>query len=313
MAAPIALAHATLVLPVMVIALVAWSFVSAAFIPLTDLLALARLGGSRSRFARVRVGASGAYVVIVVVIGATISFTTVGWAAAGLAGAGLCLLGGAVVAARLRGELVRGHGVAVHAGTGLVEGLRGGVGRHGRFLAGMSLTWAGVNAPGIFTGPRVAEVGGSGWEVGLAVAAGTLVELPAFLLLPWLLRLVGGRRLFLAGGLMLGAAGLVSAFAPTPTLLIGSRLLFGAGFAWVVIPSLAAITSASEPAEHAAAAALHFASSAVGSLLVAVAGLPLVAIAGSVSGPLAVAALVTPVGAVIALRSWPEARVALRR
>lgn len=310
--APIALLHATLLLPLVLIGYVGWAFVAAAFIPLTDSLVLTRLGGSRSRFARVRVAASAAFTVIVVAVGAVITFTAAGWAAPGLLAAGMCLLGAAVVAGRLRGELVRGTGVAVHAATGLIEGVQGGVGRFGRFLAGMSLVWAGINAPGIFTGPRVAEVGGSGWDVGLALAAGVLVELPAFLVLPWLLRAVDGRRLFLVGALLLGGAGVLSAVAPTPALLIAARLLFGAGFAWVAIPSLGAITSAAEPDEHAAAAALHFATSAVGSLLVALAGLPLVILMGSVAGPLAAAALATPVGAVIALRAWPVARLARR-
>ncbi len=310
--APIALAQATLVLPVMVASYLAWSFVGSAFVPLTDSLVLARMGGSRSRYARLRIGSSTAYMAIVIVVGAAITFSAAGWSAPGIAGVALCLLGAAVVAARLRGELVRGTGVAVHAGTGLIEGLRGGVGRHGWFLVGMSIAWAGVNAPGIFTGPRVAEVGGSGLDVGLAIAAGTLGELPSFLVLPWLLRLVGGQRLFLAGGILLGIAGVLSALAPTAVLLIAARLLFGAGFAWLVIPSLGAITSAAEPAEHAAAAALLFASSAVGSLLVAVTGLPLVALTGSVSGPLAAAALATPIGALIALRAWPVVRATRR-
>jgi MFS family permease len=308
--APVALALGTLVLPVVIAGYLAWSLVASAFVPLTDSLALTRLGGSRSRFARVRIAASTAYIVVVVLVGAAISFTAARWSAPGIVGAGLCLIGAAAVAARLRGELVTGAGVAVDAGAGLIEGLRGGVGRHRTYLAGLSLAFAGVNAPGLFTGPRVAEVGGSGWEVGLAIAAGTLVELPAFLVLPWLLRVADGRRLFLAGGILLGVAGVLSALAPTPALLIAARLLFGAGFAWLVIPSLGAITAAAEPAEHAGAAALHFATSAVGSLLVAVAGLPLVALTGSVSGPLAAAALVTPIGAVIALRAWPTPRAA---
>ena len=101
-------------------------------------------------------------------------------------------------------------------------------------------------------------------------------------------------------------AGLTTALAPTPELLIAARLLFGAGYAWVVLPSLAAISSAAAPGEHAASAALHFAAQAGGSLLVALAGLPLVAATGSVAPVLAAAALIAPVGAVVGLRAWPH-------
>jgi MFS family permease len=309
-ATPVAVGMATVSLPVVMVAYLGWAAVASAFVPLTDSLVLARLEGSRSRFSRVRIGASTAYIVVVVLVGAAVTFTAAGWAAPGLAGAGLCLLAAGAVAARLRGELVSGTGVAVRGETGLLAGILAGVRRHRRFLVGLAMVFAGANAPSIFTGPRVAEVGGTGWEIGLAIAAGTLAELPAFLVLPWLLRLIGGRRLFLVGGVLLGVAGLLSAVAPTPTLLIAARLLFGFGFAWVVIPSLGAILSAAPPAEHAASAALHFATSAAGSLLVALAGLPLVAATGSVAAVLAAAALAAPVGAVVAMGAWPLAPAA---
>jgi len=281
--------------------------VSSAFIPLTDSLILGRLRGDRSRFARVRVGASSAYMVMVVIIGALVSTTVLGWAAPGVLGAAACVVAAVVVMARLRGELLSGTGIAYRGGTGLVAGIVAGVRRNRWFLIGLAMVFCGSNAPTIFTGPRVAEVGGSGWDIGLAIAAGTLVELPAFLVLPWLLRAFGGRRMFVTGGVLLGVAGLTSAFAPTPGLLIAARLLFGAGYAWVVLPSLAAISAAAAPDEHAASAALHFATQAAGSLLVALAGLPLVALTGSVAAVLAVAAITAPIGAVIGLRAWPRA------
>jgi len=305
-ASPIAAAHASGIVPVIAVAYVVWAAVSSAFIPLTDSLILGRLRGDRTRFARVRVGASSAYMVMVIICGALVTVTALGWRTPGLIGALACLVAAGVVMARLRGELISGTGVAFRGGTGLVDGIRAGVRRNRWFLVGLAMVFVGSNAPTIFTGPRVAEVGGTGWEIGLAIAAGTLVELPAFLLLPWLLRAFGGRRMFLTGGVLLGVAGLTSAVAPTPGLLIAARLLFGAGYAWVVLPSLAAISSAAAPDEHAASAALHFATQAAGSLLVALAGLPLVAMTGSVALVLAVAAVVAPIGAVIGLRAWPR-------
>jgi MFS family permease len=173
------------------------------------------------------------------------------------------------------------------------------------FLAGLVLVFAGANAPGIFTGPRVAELGGSGWEIGLATAAGSLAELPAYVVLPMMLRWIGGRHLFVLGGVLIGISGLLAAVAPTPGLVIVARLLFGAGFAWVVVPSLGAIAGAAPPTRQAGATALHFAASATGSLIVAVAGLPLVGVTGSVSLVLAVAAIGTPAGALIAAQAWP--------
>jgi MFS family permease len=309
-ASPIALAHASGIVVVIAIAYVLWAGVSSAFIPLSDSLILARLHGDRARFSQVRPAASTAYMVLVVIIGGLVSSTTLGWAVPGLLGGVAALGASSLVAARLRGELLTGRGVAVAGGVGLVEGIRAGVRRHRVFLIGLAMVFCGSNAPSIFTGPRVAEVGGNGWDIGLAIAAGTLVELPAFLVLPALLRLFGGRRMFVTGGVLLGVAGLTSALAPTPGLLIAARLLFGAGYAWVVLPSLAAISSAAAPGEHAASAALHFATQAGGSLLVALAGLPLVAATGSVAAVLAAAAIAAPIGAVIGVRAWPRATAA---
>jgi hypothetical protein len=293
------------VLSVLVVAFLAWSMVSSAFAPLADSLALARLEGSRSRYARVRVGASTGYILAALAVGAAVSFTGIAWASPGLIGAGLCAATAAVVAVRLGGELRRGTGVAGEGGEGMVHGVRMGVGRSPLFLAGLAVVYAGAAAPTIFTGPRIAEIGGSGWDIGLAAAAGAIVEVPAFLAVPLVLRLLGGRRMFLVAGLLLGASGLLTALAPTPSLLIAARLLFGAGFAWAALPSLAAVLAAAPPDGQAAASALHFATGAVGSLLVALAGLPLVTVTGSVAAVLAVAAIATPAGTVVAMRTWP--------
>ncbi|MHB8893187.1 MAG: MFS transporter [Candidatus Limnocylindrales bacterium] len=304
--APAAAGHATGSLPLLIAAYLAWAVVASAFVPLVDSLSLTRLGGSRSRFARVRIGASSGYIVASLVAGFLVSFTAIGWVWPGLLGAVLCLAAAGAVAARLRGELRSGTGLAAAGGPGLLEGVRAGVGRQRWFLAGLALVFAGSSAPSIFTGPRLAEIGGSGWDIGLATASGTIVELPAFLLLPWMLKWVGGRRVFLIGGVLLGVSGVLAAVAPTPVLLILARLLFGAGYAWVVIPSLGAILSMASPTEQAASAALHFASQAAGSLVVALAGLPLVGLTGSVFGVLVAAALAAPVGALVALRAWPK-------
>lgn len=306
LAAPIAAAHAIPAVGAVAVAYVAWAAVASAFIPLSDSLILARLRGDRASFARARVGASGAYMLIVVAIGALVSATAAKWAAPGLVGAAMCIVGALAVTARLRGELLASRSVAIRVETGLVAGVMAGLRRNRSFLVGLALVFAGSNAAGIFTGPRVAEVGGTGWEVGLAIAAGTLVELPAFLTLPWLLRLFGGQRVFVTGGVLLGVAGFTTALAPTPQLLIAARLLFGAGYAWVVLPSLAAIAGAAPPNEHAASAALHFATQAGGSLLVALAGLPLVAASGTVAAVLFAAAVAAPIGAMIGLRAWPK-------
>ncbi len=302
---PAALGHAAGLLGVLVVAFVAWAMISSAFAPLADSLALARLEGSRSRYSRVRIGASTGYILSALAVGAAVSFTGLAWAAPGLIGAGLCAATAGVVAVRLGGELRRGTGVAGADGGSMLEGVRAGVGRSPVFLAGLAVVYAGAAAPTIFVGPRIAEIGGSGWDIGLATAASTIVEVPAFLAVPLLLRVLGGRRMFLTAGLLLGASGLLTAIAPTPSLLIAARLLFGAGFAWAALPSLAAVLAAAPPDSQAAASALHFATGAVGSLLVAAAGLPLVTATGSVAAVLAVAAIATPFAAVVSMRAWP--------
>jgi MFS family permease len=305
-AAPISAAYATGSVVVVSVAYVLWAGISSAFIPLTDSLVLARLHGDRSRFAQVRVGASGMYMIVVVTVGLLVSTTALGWATPGVVGAVLCVVAAAALLARLRGEFLTRPSARLPGERSLVEGITAGARRNGSFLVGLAMVFCGSNAPAIFTGPRVAEVGGTGWQIGLAIAAGTLVELPAFLMLPWMLRAYGGQRTFSIGAVILGVAGLATAMAPTPDLLIAARLLFGAGYAWVVLPSLAAISTAAAPGEHAASAALHFATQAGGSLLVALAGLPLVVATGSVASVLAAAALAAPVGAVVGLRAWPR-------
>jgi MFS family permease len=294
------------VLPVFLVGYVVWSIASSAYIPLVDSISLARLGGSRARFARVRAGATSGWIVTTIAVGAAISLTGAGWAVPGTVAAVLALMTASGVALRLgRNELRSGTGAGAGAPGGLWSGVGAQIRRQGAFLAGLVLVFGGANAPGIFTGPRVAELGGSGFEIGLATAASSISELPAYVLLPLLLTRVGGRRLFLIGGCLLGLSGLLSAVAPTPSLVVVARLLFGAGFAWVVVPSLGAIAGAAAPSRQAAATSLHFATSAAGSLVVAIAGLPLVGLTGSVSLVLAVAAIGAPVGALIAAQAWP--------
>jgi hypothetical protein len=306
---PAALGHASPTLLLLVPAYLLWAVAASAFAPLADSLALARLEGSRSRYARVRMGASMGYVGAALLVGAAISFTSLGWVAPGVLGALFCLATAGVVAIRLGRELRHGTGVASDGGEGLVRTIRAGVARYRWFLVGLAVVFAGASAPSIFTGPRMAEIGGSGWDIGLATAAGTLVEVPAFLAVPFVLRYLGGRRLFLLGAFLLGISGLLAALAPTPALLIAARLLFGAGFAWMQLPSLAAVLVSAPPEGQAGASALHFSAGAAGTLLVAAAGLPLVGLTGSVVAVLAVAAIAAPVGAVVAARRWPAARV----
>ncbi|HEY5434549.1 MAG TPA: MFS transporter [Candidatus Limnocylindrales bacterium] len=303
--APAAAGLAVGALPVFLVAYLLWALASSAYTPLVDSLSLARLGGSRSRFARVRAGATSGYIVSAVAVGAAITFTAAGWAVPGLAAALFAVMAAISVAMRLGSELRTGTGVAAGATGGLWSGVGTEVRRQATFLGGLVLVFSGANAPGIFTGPRVAELGGSGWEIGLATAASALAEVPAYLLLPIILARLGGRRLFILGAFLLGVSGLLSAVAPTPTLVIVARLFFGAGFAWVVVPSLGAIAGAAAPTRQASTTALHFATSAAGSLVVAAAGLPLVGLTGSVSLVLAVAAIGAPVGALIAAQAWP--------
>ncbi len=306
---PIAAAFAVPSLPMFVVAYLAWSAVSSAFIPLADSVALDRLGGSRSRFARVRAGASTGYIVAVLAVGAVITVSSIGWSAPGIVGAVLCGVAAMGVAVRLRSELRTGTGLADAGGASLFAGLRARVGRRRALLAGLVLVFAGANAPGIFIGPRVAELGGSGWDLGVATAAGTIAELPAFLLVPFLLRHLGGRRLFVLAGFIIGASGALSAVAPTPVLVSIARLAFGAGFAWMIVPSLGALVGAARPTEQASASALLWAVSAAGTLLVAAAGLPLVGLAGSLSAVLLVAALLAPIGALLSASDWPAGRL----
>lgn len=303
---PAAAGQATGLLPVFLLGYLGWAVASAAYMPLIDSLALARLGGSRSRFARVRAGATSGWIVSTVAVGAAISLTGIGWATPGLVAAALAVTAATGVALRLgRNELRAGTGAAAGAAGGLWAGVRTQVRQHRAFLGGLVIVFAGANAPGIFTGPRVAELGGSGLEIGLATAASSVAELPALVLLPMMLVRLGGSRLFVLGGLLLGISGLFSAVAPTPELVIVSRLLFGAGYAWMIVPSLGAIAGAAAPTRQAGATALHFATNAAGSLVVAIAGLPLVGLTGSVSLVLAVAAIATPVGAIVAAQAWP--------
>lgn len=308
-AVPVAAAFALASLPIFLVAYLAWSMVSCAFIPLADSVALDRLNGSRSRFARVRAGASAGYISSVLVVGAVITVTTLAWTAPGIVGAVLCALASLGVAVRLRSELRTGTGLAGSGGPSVLAGIRSQVGRRRALLAGLVLVFAGTNAPAIFIGPRIAELGGSGWDLGVATASGSIAELPAFLMVPFMLQWIGGRRLFVLAGFIIGVSGALSAVAPTPALVSVARLAFGAGFAWMIIPSLGALVGAARPTEQASASALLSATAAAGTLVVAVVGLPIVGLAGSLSAVLAFSAILAPIGALVAATHWPASRL----
>ena len=306
---PVSAAFAPPWLALFLVAYLAWAVVSSAFMPLVDSVSLDRLGGSRSRYARVRAGASAGYIIAALAVGAAMTVTSLAWAAPGVAGAVLCAIGAGGVAARLRGELRTGTGLAGTEGASVLAGVRSLVGRRRVLLTGLLLLFAAANAPGIFIGPRIVELGGSGWDIGVATATGAIAEVPAFLLVPFMLRHLGGRRLFILAGFILGVSGALAAVVPTPLLVSLVRLGFGAGFAWMVVPALGALVGSARPTEQASASALLSASGAAGSLLVAIVGLPLVGLAGSLSGVLLVAALLAPVGALIGARDWPVHRL----
>jgi len=169
----------------------------------------------------------------------------------------------------------------------------------------MVLIFAAINAPNIFVGPRIADLGGDGLEIALAIAAGTIFEVPAFLAIGTVLRVLGTRGTFALGIAMLTVSGVYSAVVPEPSLVILGRLLSGSGYAWTVLPTMAAMAAAGGPRERAALTSLHYASSAVGSLAIALVGLPLVE-AGEGSGAiLVVTALLAPIGALLAIVRWP--------
>jgi MFS family permease len=306
---PVSAAFASPWLVLFLAAYLAWAFVSSAFMPLVDSICLDRLGGSRSRYARVRAGASAGFIVTALAVGAAITVSSLAWAAPGVVGAVLCAIAAGGVAVRQRGELRSGTGVAGTGGPPVLAGVRSLVGRRRVLLTGLLLLFAAANAPGIFLGPRIVELGGSGWDIGVATAAGTIAELPAFLLVPFMLRHLGGRRLFVLAGFILGVSGALAAVVPTPLLVSLVRLGLGAGFAWMVVPALGALVGSARPTEQAAASALLSASGAAGSLLVAIIGLPLVGLAGSLSAVLLVAAFLAPIGALICARDWPVHRL----
>ncbi|MFM2106189.1 MAG: 1 like family, partial [Chloroflexota bacterium] len=305
-----------------VLASCAWAFVSAAWVPLGDSLTLDRIGGDRALFARMRIGASSGYVATVLVGGALVSGTALGWdapAVVGIVAAGLTTV---AISAWMRGRMVTGRGVAwlppearaAERGAAVpvdpgapppIPTTLGQARRHGLFVLGMVGVFAGTNAPGVFIGPRVDELGGNGLEIGLATAAGTLAEFPAYFLIGTVLAILHPRATFLLGSLLMGVSGVISAVVGTPELVVAARLLFGAGYSWMIVPSVAAIAAAGGPRERASLTGLHFATSAGGTLLVAVAGLPLVTLTGSSSLVLVVAGLLTPLGALVALRGWP--------
>lgn len=336
---PVALLLATDALPLLVLGWLAFAFISTAYVPLGDSLTLDRIGGRQAVFARMRLGASSGYMAAIVVVGWLITNARLGWDAPAVVCAVISALTVLVIAARLRGELRTGRGVAwagERRGVGRVADSAGDpaetgsavtapvavprpapgapapipsapaqVRRHARFLVGMTGIFAATNAPSVFVGPRVAELGGSGWEIGLAAAAGTLFEVPAYLLIGLMLSRLGARRTFGLGALLLGSSGVLSALVPTPELVIVARLLFGAGYSWIIVPSIAAIAAAGGPRERASLTGLHFATSAAGTLSVAILGLPLVAVGGT-GLVLVVASLLGPLGGLVALSGWPR-------
>jgi PPP family 3-phenylpropionic acid transporter len=314
----------------LIAAVMVWTAASAAFIPIGDSMTLSRLHNDRARYSRVRIGATLGYCVAAVGVG--ILAVAIGWAAIAIVGALICLAAAVALYARLQNDrrarrvaaATRGQhpeaglewaapeasgSVAESAGDeGAALALLGRIRDRWVFIAGLAAVFAGANAPTIFVGPKLLSIGGTPFDVGVATAASAIIEVPAFLLLPYLLARIGGRRLFVIGTVLMTVSSIAAAVAPLPAMVVGARLLFGAGYAAMIVPSLSAIAASSRPGEGSAIQALHFGANALGTLLVAVIGLPL-AEGGGASAIMAGAAIAAPFGAVAAVRSWPQARV----
>lgn len=70
---PSALAQASGALPLVAAGYIGWAIAASAWVPLIDSLTLARLGGSRSRYAKVRIGGSLGYALMSLATGAVIT------------------------------------------------------------------------------------------------------------------------------------------------------------------------------------------------------------------------------------------------
>jgi PPP family 3-phenylpropionic acid transporter len=315
----------------LIAAVMVWTAASAAFIPIGDSMTLSRLQNDRARYSRVRIGATIGYCVAAVAVG--LAALSIGWGAIALVGGLLCLAGTIVLLARLQNDR-RARRVALatrgqHAEAGLEWAAPEAAGSVAEsagdeagalslfarirdrwvFIAGLAIVFAGANAPTIFVGPKLVTIGGSPFDVGIATAASAIIEVPAFLILPALMARFGGRRLFVLGTVLMTLSSIGTALAPLPEIVVIARLLFGAGYAAMIVPSLSAIAASARPGEGSAIQALHFGANAAGTLLVAVIGLPL-AEGGGASAIMAGAAIAAPIGAVVAVRRWPRARVA---
>lgn len=304
-------------LPVLVVANLAWAFVSSSFVPLIDSFTLDRLDGARTRFARARMGGSLGYAILVIGIGAAITYGAVAWDTPGLAGGLIATATALVVALRLRDELRTGRGVAWapgddgrrRRGTAFgVPSTADQVRRYRPFLLGLVGVFATVSTLFVYVPARIASLGGTGLDIGLGAASPALAELPALLGLSVFLRRFGTKATFAIGATALLVAALLVAFLPSPTLVVLALALFGLGFAWTTLPSMAALAASGGPRERASLTGLHFATSAAGTLVVATLGFVLLALPSDLPGTtlmLALGAWLAPLGAVVALRGWP--------
>jgi len=223
-------------LGLLAVAYVGYAVCNGAVGPLSDALAVNALRDPGRQYGKVRAFASGSFTVWAIVFGllygqagywpASFVFVALAVAIAVLAGL-LPDLGRATLSVRRRGGAIR-EVLAIQPALP-------------RILVAIALAYVGVFAGFTFLSLRIVALGGGPPEVALSSAVSAAAEVGAMVLASRLVPVIGLRALFAAASLLYTVAFVLWAVLASPTAIIASRLISGAGFSGLWIASVMAV------------------------------------------------------------------------
>lgn len=231
--------------------IVAYTTFQSAMTPLADAIAVNALVGAPRAYARIRLLASLGFAGTSILAGRLYDVTGFGpapvlWAALGL---------GILVATHWAPDVGRYH--QPQAGNRHVAGPRrqpqyrgGSIGlvlrtqpRLRGVLLGLGLVHVGILAGFTFLALRLLELGAPPSDLALAAGVKALAEIPAFLVLPRIVALIGIRVLLVSGMVLYAFVMVLWAFIDHPTLIIASQVLNGVAYAAIIIAAVVSIAA----------------------------------------------------------------------
>jgi MFS transporter, PPP family, 3-phenylpropionic acid transporter len=224
------------------LAYVAYGACYGAVSPLSDALAVNALPDPARQYGRVRSGSSAAFTVAAVGLG--VLYGTIGYAPAGA-----LFVGMALVIAWLAGtlpDLGRAKLTAHRRGGAIREALLVQPALP-RILVAVAVAHVGVFAGFTFLSLRLVELGGGAPQVALSSAVAAATEVVAMVVASRLVPRVGLRALFAGSAVLSAVAFGLWAVAASPSAIIASRVVSGAGYSGMWITTVMTIQALLPP------------------------------------------------------------------